>query len=76
MHRIRVELLRMIPDNYKGKLALLGGIQINTPQGVPDHFLVRDFETMVVGPDGNLILKSIKNHLGTQEDWVGVPPLK
>jgi len=30
----------------RGKIALLGGIQINTPEGVPDHFLPLRFELL------------------------------
>ena len=36
--RIRWELMRMIPSDFRGKLALLGGIQINTPSGTPQEY--------------------------------------
>eukprot|EP00898_Chlorokybus_atmophyticus_P008018 jgi/Chlat1/8217/Chrsp76S00614 len=43
--KIRQELLDIIrASDFSGPIALLGGIQINTSEGMPDYFLVKDFE--------------------------------
>jgi hypothetical protein len=45
---IRGEIKSIIPSSFSRKIALLGGIQINTPIGETDYFLVKNFE--ILGP--------------------------
>lgn len=40
-------------ETHGGKIALVGGIQINTPAGTPDYFLPKVFE--IIGSDGEKI---------------------
>ncbi len=41
---IHGEIKSIIPDSFPHNIALLGGIQINTPIGEPGYFLVKNFE--------------------------------
>jgi hypothetical protein len=43
---IHGEIKVLIPNSFSHNIALLGGIQINTPIGEPDYFLVRNFEIL------------------------------
>ena len=40
-------------ETHGGKIALIGGIQINTPAGVSEYFLPKVFE--IIDTDGNLV---------------------
>lgn len=47
---VRNKMMGIVNTNFgKGKLILLGGIQINTPAGFEDHFLPYSFEMLCAG---------------------------
>jgi len=52
MQKIVLRKRHLIPGN--GRIALLGGIQINTPDGVSDYFLPLRFE--VLRNSGNVVV--------------------
>jgi hypothetical protein len=51
---IDAEIKQLIPKDLDRTVALLGGIQINTPDGQDDHFLVREFS--ILRPTDNYTL--------------------
>ncbi len=51
------EIHELIPADFDRPIVLLGGIQINTPEGEDDYFLVREFSLKRPGESGWTSLK-------------------